>query len=97
MRCIMPPQHTGGHPHEPGPSRHRRTAPAHLAHRPPRHPRLMLYDVVYLNKANGGTPGLATDTVTGSKRYALERAQTLRDRGVPAHVTNTHGDTIAMG
>jgi hypothetical protein len=53
----------------------------------------MLYDVKYLNRKTH-TTGLATDTVTGSKRYAIERAATLRERGTPAHVVNRHGDTV---
>lgn len=53
----------------------------------------MLYDVIYLNRSR--TPsGLATDLTTGSKRYALERAQYLRDRGTPATVHTMYGDRI---
>jgi hypothetical protein len=51
----------------------------------------MLYDVVYLNRDRGG---LATDLTTGSKRYALARAQYLRDRGTPATVYTMYGDRI---
>ena len=53
----------------------------------------MLYDVKYLNRARA-IPGIATDTVTSSKRYALERARTLTDRGQPAHVVNERGETV---
>jgi hypothetical protein len=53
----------------------------------------VLYDVQYLNR-KASTTGLATDTVTGSKRYAIERAAYLRDRGTPATVVDTHGKTI---
>jgi len=53
----------------------------------------MLYDVKYLNRARA-IPGIATDTVTSSRRYALERAATLNAQGRPAHVVNQHGDTI---
>lgn len=52
-----------------------------------------MYDVIYLNRATR-TPGLATDLTTGSRRYALERAATLRDRGIPAHVQNIRGERI---
>lgn len=53
----------------------------------------MLYDVRYLNRARA-TPGIAHDMTTSSKREALERARTMRDRGQPAHVVNMYGDTI---
>ena len=53
----------------------------------------MLYDVKYLNRKTD-TTGLATDMVTTSKREAVERAQTLRERGTPTHVLNRHGDTV---
>lgn len=51
----------------------------------------MLYDVIYFNRDRGG---LATELTTGSKRYALERAQYLRDRGTPATVHTMYGDRI---
>jgi hypothetical protein len=57
----------------------------------PREGSTVLYDVIYLNRDRGGR---ATDLTTGSKRYALARAQHLRDRGTPATVYTMYGDRI---
>ncbi len=48
----------------------------------------MLYDVRVMVDHSGHH---ATDTVTGSKRYALERAATLNARGQAAGVVDING------